>query len=150
MVDLGSALGSSASVEEAAPGRGSSTGAATICEECFEKAMRSSAEPAAFESQYRMWHIVRHGGTPSVTEIVREDHLSEMDEEVLRFERFWWRRPGAKMQAIADTFGLTQIGYLRHLNALLSLQSALKFDPPLVNRLRRLRDEQVRLRLAGR
>jgi hypothetical protein len=108
-------------------------------------------DPPSIASQYRMWHATRHGGTPRVTEVTAEkDQLTELDEQVLRFERFWWRRPGAKVQAIADTFGLTLIGYYRHLNSLLDLAAAVVFDAPLISRLRRQRDEQARLRLATR
>lgn len=138
--------------EEAAPDSGRARGAATrICEECFEVAMRATSDAVTFVSQYTLRHTVRHGGTQAApVQPDRPEVLSELDERVLRFERYWWRRPGSKLQAIADTFGLTQISYFRYLNSLLSVPAAMAFDPPLVNRLLRQRDEAARLRLAMR
>ena len=58
---------------------------------------------------------------------------------MLEFERQWWRQPGAKEQAIRDTFGITPTRYYQGLNALLDLPAALSFDAALVHRLQRLR-----------
>jgi hypothetical protein len=65
--------------------------------------------------------------------------LDERDRQILAFERRWWRRPGAKDQAIRDTFGLSTIRYYQLLNRLLDEPAALAEDPVLVGRLRRLR-----------
>jgi hypothetical protein len=67
------------------------------------------------------------------------DALSEGDRALLDFERRWWRRPGAKEQAILETFECSPTRYYQRLNALLDEPSALAHDPVLVERLRRLR-----------
>jgi Protein of unknown function (DUF3263) len=72
--------------------------------------------------------------------------LSERDEQILAFERQWWRRAGAKEQAIRDTFGLSTTRYYQLLNALLDAPSALAYDPVLVKRLRRLRAARTKSR----
>jgi uncharacterized protein DUF3263 len=75
------------------------------------------------------------------------DELRERDRAILAFERAWWSRPGAKEQAIADTFGLTATAYYQQLNRLLDLPAALAAEPVTVRRLRRLR--AARLERAG-
>ena len=65
--------------------------------------------------------------------------LDDLERRILAFERRWWRRPGAKEQAIRDTFGLTATRYYQLLNRLLDEPAALAEDPVLVTRLRRLR-----------
>jgi hypothetical protein len=59
---------------------------------------------------------------------------------MLDFERQWWRRSGAKEQAIRDTFGMTPARYYQALNRLLDLPAAMRYDAALVHRLQRLRD----------
>jgi hypothetical protein len=68
--------------------------------------------------------------------------LRERDKQILAFERGWWRRPGAKEQAIRDTFGLPVTRYYQLLNQLLDEPAALVHDPVLVHRLRRLRSRR--------
>jgi hypothetical protein len=65
--------------------------------------------------------------------------LADLDRQILAFERQWWRQPGAKEQAIRDTFGVSPTRYYQLLNQLLDKPAALAEDPVLVNRLRRLR-----------
>lgn len=65
--------------------------------------------------------------------------MTERDREILAFERRWWRHPGAKEQAIRDTFGLSTTRYYQLLNRLLDQPAALAHDPVLVGRLRRIR-----------
>lgn len=65
--------------------------------------------------------------------------LDAQSRRVLEFERQWWRRPGAKEQAIRDTFAIPATRYYQRLNALLDDPAALAYDPVLVDRLRRLR-----------
>lgn len=78
--------------------------------------------------------------------VVQQDAppLPEQYARILAFERQWWRRPGAKEQAIRDTFGLTVTRYYQLLNRLLDEPAALAADPVLVNRLRRLRSRRTR------
>lgn len=63
----------------------------------------------------------------------------EWDAEILAFERQWWTRPGAREQAILDTFGLSVTAYSQRLNRVLDDPRALELDPLTVNRLRRIR-----------
>ena len=70
--------------------------------------------------------------------------LDERSRQVLAFERRWWRRPGAKEQAIRDTFGLSPTRYYQLLNRLLDDPAALAYDPVLIGRLRRLRQRRGR------
>jgi hypothetical protein len=68
------------------------------------------------------------------------DDLTEPQRAMLDFERQWWRRSGAKEQAIRDTFGMTPARYYQALNRLLDLPAAMRYDAALVHRLQRLRD----------
>lgn len=112
----------------------------STCTECLELAMRAAADPASIPSQYQLAHA-QH--VPAVG-------LTELDRQVLEFERQWWRQPGAKVQAIRDTFAVSMASYYARLNELLSKPAALEYDAVLVNRLRRSRDNSARrLRLAG-
>ncbi|MEU6022231.1 DUF3263 domain-containing protein [Micromonospora sp. NBC_01739] len=72
--------------------------------------------------------------------------LGEREQEILAFERQWWRHAGAKEQAIRDRFGLSATRYYQLLNALLDNPAALAADPVLVGRLRRLRASRARSR----
>ncbi|GAA0710478.1 DUF3263 domain-containing protein [Dactylosporangium roseum] len=65
--------------------------------------------------------------------------LDERGRRILAFEKQWWRRAGAKEQAIRDTFGLSATRYYQLLNTLLDNPLALAHDPVVVQRLRRLR-----------
>ena len=72
--------------------------------------------------------------------------LEERGQQILAFERQWWRRAGAKEQAIRETFGLSATRYYQLLNGLLDDPLALAHDPGLVQRLRRLRASRTRAR----
>ena len=76
--------------------------------------------------------------------------LSERDQEILAFERQWWKYAGAKEQAVRDLFDMSATRYYQVLNALLDRPEALAFDPMLVKRLRRLRTSRQRARSARR
>ena len=78
------------------------------------------------------------------------DDLSERDQQILTFERQWWKYAGAKEQAIRDQFGMSATRYYQVLNALIDRADALAFDPLLVKRLRRLRSSRQRARAARR
>ena len=75
---------------------------------------------------------------------VAEADLDERAEQILVFERRWWKHAGAKEQAIRDTFGLSATRYYQVLNGLLDDPAALERDPVLVGRLRRLRASRSR------
>jgi hypothetical protein len=83
---------------------------------------------------------------PVVPEQLVADGLTERERQVLAFERQWWRRPGAKEQAIRDLFDIPSIRYYQLLNALLDKPAALAYDPVLVHRLQRLREGRRRPR----
>ncbi len=76
--------------------------------------------------------------------------LTEREQEVLAFERQWWKYAGAKEQAIRELFDMSATRYYQVLNALLDRPEALAFDPMLVKRLRRLRAARQRARTARR
>ncbi|MBD8507386.1 DUF3263 domain-containing protein [Hoyosella sp. G463] len=76
--------------------------------------------------------------------------LSERDLEVLAFERQWWKYAGAKEEAIKNLFGLSATRYYQLLNTLLDRPEALRADPMLVKRLRRLRSGRQKARTARR
>jgi hypothetical protein len=75
--------------------------------------------------------------------------LSEHQRAILDFERQWWRKAGAKEQAIRDNFEVSPTRYYQMLNALLDHPQAVQYDPTLVNRLQRLRSDSVRTRRLG-
>jgi hypothetical protein len=75
--------------------------------------------------------------------------LSERDRAVLVFEQTWWTTPGPKGAAIRDRLGLSPARYRRVLATLVDSEEAEAFDPLVIRRLRRRRDEQRRTRYAG-
>ncbi|WP_426595862.1 DUF3263 domain-containing protein [Cellulomonas sp. McL0617] len=76
--------------------------------------------------------------------------LSERDEQVLAFERQWWKYAGAKEQAIRELFDMSATRYYQVLNALIDDPSALAHDPMLIKRLRRMRSSRQRARTTAR
>ncbi len=76
--------------------------------------------------------------------------LSERDQQLLAFERLWWKYAGAKEQAIREQFAMSTTRYYQVLNALIDRPEAIAFDPLLVKRLRRLRSARQRRRSARR
>jgi hypothetical protein len=72
--------------------------------------------------------------------------LTNRQRAMLDFERRWWRQPGAKEQAIRDTFEMSPTRYYQALNAVLDLPGALRYDAQLVHRLQRLRTSATRAR----
>ena len=76
--------------------------------------------------------------------------LSERDQQILAFERLWWKYAGAKEQAIREKFAMSATRYYQVLNALIDRPEALAFDPLLTKRLRRLRSARQKQRSARR
>jgi hypothetical protein len=76
--------------------------------------------------------------------------LSERDRAMLDFERSWWTEPGRKDDAIRERFGLSAARYRQILAGLIDLEEAEAFDPLVVRRLRRARDQRRRSRYEGR
>ena len=85
-----------------------------------------------------------------VLEAADEVGLSERDQQILGFERQWWKYAGAKEQAIRELFDMSATRYYQVLNALIDTPAALAFDPMLVKRLRRMRSSRQRARTARR
>ena len=80
----------------------------------------------------------------------QEQQISVRDQEILAFERQWWKYAGAKEQAIRDLFDMSATRYYQLLNSLIDSPAALAHDPMLVKRLRRLRTARQRQRSARR
>ena len=79
------------------------------------------------------------------------DHeLDERSRDILDFERGWWQEPGSKERAIRERFGLSAARYYQLLNRLIDSPVALRYDPMLVKRLRRLRAARRRQRFVRR
>jgi hypothetical protein len=78
------------------------------------------------------------------------DRLSQRERDVLAFERQWWRYVGAKEQAIREAFGVSPTRYYQILNRLIDKHEAMRADPMLVKRLRKLRAARQRTRTARR
>lgn len=78
------------------------------------------------------------------------DALSERDQEILAFEREWWKHVGAKEHQIRDRFGVSATRYYQILNELLASPAAMREDPMLVRRLQRMRAARQRQRVARR
>lgn len=66
--------------------------------------------------------------------------LSEREQQILAFENGVWRHAGAKETAIRELFDCSAPRYYQELNVLLDRPEAYVHDPPLVKRLRRLRE----------
>jgi hypothetical protein len=76
--------------------------------------------------------------------------MTEVQLQVLAFERRWWRYAGAKEEAIAAEFGVSPTRYYQQLDALVDTREALATDPLLVGRLRRLRGSRAQARTVRR
>lgn len=81
--------------------------------------------------------------TSSVSEQAEREfaQLTEREQAMLEFEKLWWRHPGAKGEAIQDRFGVKPTRYFQQLNRLIDRPEALDFDPVLVHRLLRRREQ---------
>ena len=79
-----------------------------------------------------------------------ERPLSDRDRAILDLERDWWVEGGtSKEQAIRDRLGLSKARFNEVLNELLDRREALAYDPLVVLRRRRQRDERRRARFEG-
>ncbi|QPZ37367.1 DUF3263 domain-containing protein [Paramicrobacterium chengjingii] len=68
--------------------------------------------------------------------------LGERDRAILDFERQWWTHAGTKEQAIRQRFDVSSARYYQLLAALIRRPEALVYDPMLVKRLLRIRDQR--------
>jgi hypothetical protein len=62
--------------------------------------------------------------------------LSDLERDLLTFERLWWKRQGSKQAAIRDLFDLTETRYYQLMLDLISRPDAAAFAPDVVRRLR--------------
>jgi hypothetical protein len=76
------------------------------------------------------------------------DELTGHQQEILDFERQWWRYAGAKAVELEKRLGLTPVAYYRELNRIIDLPAAMEHDPSLVRRLQRARTLRRRRRAA--
>lgn len=80
-----------------------------------------------------------------------ERPLSDRDRAILDFERSWWTDATcSKEQAIRDRLGLSSARYYEVLSDLLDVPAAMGYDPLVIRRRRRNRDERRRARFEGR
>ncbi|MFL6022448.1 MAG: DUF3263 domain-containing protein [Marmoricola sp.] len=77
------------------------------------------------------------------------DELTGHQQEILDFERQWWRYAGAKAVEIERQLGMTPVEFYRELNVVIDLPAAMELDPTLVRRLQRARTLRRRRRAAG-
>ncbi len=75
--------------------------------------------------------------------------LTSRERGMLAFERQWWKRAGAKERAVRELFDMSSSRYYQVLNALIDKPEALRADPMLVKRLRRVRQSRQQRRNAG-
>jgi hypothetical protein len=68
---------------------------------------------------------------------------------VLDFEREAWRLTIPKARAIREQLGMSAARYHQLLNRAIDRPDALRYDPMLVRRLRRVREERRKRRVAG-
>ncbi len=71
-------------------------------------------------------------------------------QEILDFERTWGRGAAGKGTAVRERFGLSPARYYQLLNRLIDHPEAVQYDPMLVQRLRRVREDRRRRRFARR
>lgn len=77
------------------------------------------------------------------------DALSPLHASILQFESRPWAHPGVKDEAIRVELALTSARYYQLLNAAIESPAAVRHDPMLVRRLRRIRDGRARGISAG-
>lgn len=68
------------------------------------------------------------------------EQLTETEQEILTFERLWWKHAGAKDAEIRERFGVSPTRYYQLLEELIERPESCAFDASTVNRLRRLSD----------
>ena len=74
--------------------------------------------------------------------------LDDRSRAILDFEAEWRRHVGAKEEAIRADLALSPARYYQLLGRLIDTTEAQQYDPMLVKRLRRIRDERQEARVA--
>jgi hypothetical protein len=75
---------------------------------------------------------------------------AERWQDILDFERDWWKGAMPKERAVRARFGMSAARYYQLLNRLIDRPEALEYDPVLVQRLRRVREVRRSKRFARR
>ena len=75
--------------------------------------------------------------------------MNERQEQILAFERRFYRAAANKEEDIRSEFGVSVVRYYAQLNALLDDPEALAAEPVLVKRLCRIRDSRQAARRAS-
>ncbi|PWB98563.1 DUF3263 domain-containing protein [Homoserinimonas hongtaonis] len=105
------------------------------------------------ESEHAPGETERGSDLPSAdlpsADLPSADSLSEQHASILQFESRAWGHAGVKDEAIRVELGLTSARYYQLLNAAIESPAAVKHDPMLVRRLRRIRDGRARGISAG-
>jgi hypothetical protein len=80
-----------------------------------------------------------------------ERPLTDRERAVLDFERTWWTTAeGSKETGIRAALDLSAARYYEILGSLLDVPAAMDYDPLVIRRRRRNRDERRRARFEGR
>ncbi len=79
-----------------------------------------------------------------------QPELDPRSRAILDLERGWWREGVPKERAIRERLGISPARYYQLLAGIVDRPEALRYDPMLVRRLRRLREERRRRRAAAR
>ena len=81
-----------------------------------------------------------------------ERPLSDRERAILDFERGWWTLAdgSSKEQAIRAQLDLSAARYYEILGSLLDVRAAMDYDPLVIRRRRRNRDDRRRARFEGR
>ena len=76
--------------------------------------------------------------------------LSTRERAILDFERGWWAEQGPKEDMIRRVLKMSPTRYYELLGALVDSAEAMAYDPLVVRRVRRAREERRRARWEGR
>lgn len=78
------------------------------------------------------------------------EQLTDRQQQMLAFERQWWKHAGARDQAVRDLFGCSPARYRAELDEIAEQPAARAFDPLVVKRLQRRRAASRGRHPAGR
>ncbi|MDR6939808.1 DUF3263 domain-containing protein [Arcanobacterium hippocoleae] len=79
----------------------------------------------------------------SVQKLHSEQELADLQRKILQIESGWWKIAESRSDAIKQLLGFSETRYYLILGTLLDSPDFWKLDPPLVDRLRRLRDQKL-------
>ena len=76
--------------------------------------------------------------------------LSDRDRAILEFEQGWWLEPGTKEAALRARLDLSPSRYRELLYAVIDAPDAMAFDPLVVRRVRKVREQNRKARFEGK